>query len=210
MACVLFGSFVVKKISDNIAFDIYYNKVQNFEYEKAGPIPYYEIEESPYIVIEREDKWISFWCPEKYIHSSTVKIINECVKDASQMCYHYADLAVGMHKPYIELFRWLEGDQKADVALYLDVMGRTEEQDRAKMLLDRQKVYEIYEKAFHYNMGFFTDSPTRAKWIETENVFSVIDGWHRIQYLYHKGYHEMPILVRPEEYALFLKLKEDE
>lgn len=189
-----------------------YRYVQAFEYEKVGQVPYYSIEENPVMVIERDDKWISFWCPDKYLHSSTKEIINEGVPDrlkaAKQKLMVYADVAIEEIIPYVELFKWLRGE-KADVNLYLDAMGYTVEQERKKLLLDRKELYKIYEQALCYNIGFFLDAPAQAVWNTEGGYFNVVDGMHRIQYLYSKGYREMPIAVSLEDYRQFLKCMED-
>lgn len=90
-----------------------YQSIQAFEYEKVGWVPYFSVEEGSTIIIERQDKRISFWCPEEYIHSATVEMINEYVteelKEAKSKLVVYADVAIKYHTPYIELFRFLGG-----------------------------------------------------------------------------------------------------
>lgn len=191
---------------------IAYRHVQAFEYEKVGRVPYYNIEENPVMVIEKEDKWISFWCPEKYLHSSTIELINELVserlKAAKPKLMVYADVAIEELMPYVELFKWLRGE-KADVNIYLDAMGYTVKQEREKLLLDRKELYKIYEQALRYNIDFFLDAPAQVMWNTERGYFNVIDGMHRIQYLYSKGYQEMPVVVSLEDYRQFLKSMED-
>lgn len=181
--------------------------IWSFEYEKVGPVPYYSMEVSPVMVIESGKRWISFWCPSQYLRSATIGMIQkdvpESLKEAKAELKAYADVTIEEHKPYIELFEWL-GGKKADINLYLKAMGRTTEQEREKLLLDRKELYIIYEQALHYDMAFFSDAPAQVSW-NAGGYFNVIDGMHRIQYLYKKGYREMPVIACREEYELFLK-----
>lgn len=143
-----------------------YRLIRNFQYDKVGEVPCYRTEKNPVIVIEKEEEWVSFWCPVKYLRSATVELINagvpERLQTAKPKLAEYANVTIEKHKPYIELFKWLSG-KKADIDFYLEAMGRITEPEKKKLLLDRKKLYKVYEQAARYNMGFFLDAPAQAE-----------------------------------------------
>lgn len=172
--------------------------IQEFRYEEIKKLPLYNgNNDTPFIIIYQNKHEVSFWCPVKYLHSSTSQMIKHNVpdylKNAIPKLLEYADVAVSDYKPYIELFKYLRGDA-ADIDSYLTTTGRISETEKEIFLTDRKHLYKVYEEAFCYNMLFFMDSPARAVW-NTNGYFNISDGMHRIQYLFSKGFTSMPIVV---------------
>lgn len=188
-----------------------YQLVQRFEFEKIDKIPVYRIgSKTPFVIIDNREDEISFWCPIQFLHSATEEMIMNNVpghlSSAKPILLEYADVEIGEHKPYIELFHYLQG-KDADIDHYLAAMGRVTSTSQEALLVDRKKLYLVYEQSLRYNMQFFLDSPARCNW-NVKGYFNVQDGMHRIQYLYSKGYQEAPIVTSIVEWERFLKKTE--
>lgn len=183
-----------------------YQSIQEFHYGEIEEVPVYKkIETELFVLIDR-GKWeLSFWCPMEYLHASTAEMIlnnvPEDLKKTKAELLEYSDVPIEMDKPYIELFKWLRGEP-ADVDCYLTAMGRIAEAEKETLMADRKCLYEVYEQSFAYNMPFFLDSPSRGVW-NHKGYFNILDGMHRIQYLYSKGYKRMPIITGIDEYEQF-------
>lgn len=186
-----------------------YRSIQEFHYEEIEEVPVYSKMENELLLIIDKGKWgISFWCPMEYLHSSTAAmILNNAPEGSKKMkakFLEYADVPIEEDRPYIELFKWLRGET-ADVDFYLTAMERLTEAEKRTLLADRKNLYDVYEQSFSYNMPFFMDSPARGVW-NSEGYFNILDGMHRVQYLYSKGYQKMPIITTAEEYQQFHEL----
>lgn len=188
-----------------------YQLVQRNEFEKIDKVPVYEIgSKTSLIIIDDREKEISFWCPIRFLRSATEAMIMNNVpghlSSAKPILLEYADVEIGEHRPYIELFQYLQG-KDVDADHYLAAMGRVTLASQEALLTDRRQLYVVYEQSLRYNMQFFLDSPARCSW-NVKGYFNVRDGMHRIQYLYSKGYREVPIVVSIEEWEQFLKQTE--
>lgn len=185
-----------------------YRHMLEFRYEKIKEIPVYEADgKSLFIIIAHEEDEVSFWCPVRYLRSADVSMVEKSVPEnlmtAKTKLIEYADVGIGEHRPYMELFKYLQG-KDSDIDIYLTAMGRIMPDKKEELLADRKCLYKVYEQAFHYNMQFFADSPAKCIW-NKKGWFNVKDGMHRIQYLYSKGYREAPITVSTAEYEHFLR-----
>lgn len=183
-----------------------YQLVKAFQYESIDRIPLYRVKRnSPFIMIDEWGDKISFWCSVRYLCSADYSMIMRDMPKRSDTAksklLEYADVSVQMNRPYIELFKWLNG-KDADIDLYLTFMGRISDKEKELLLEDRKKLYKIYEEAFRYNMSFFTTSPSCGIW-NSRGYFNIEDGKHRIHYLYSKGYRRMPVVVSIGDFEKF-------
>ncbi len=183
-----------------------YQLVKAFQYESIDRIPFYRVKKnSPFIIIDEWGDKISFWCPVHYLYSANDSMIMQNMPKhldtAKSKLLEYADVSIQMNRPYMELFKWLNG-QNADIDLYLTFMGCITDKEKELLLEDRKKLYHIYEEAFHYNMSFFTTSPSCGIW-NSCGYFNMEDGKHRIHYLYSKGYRKMPVVVSIDDFEKF-------
>lgn len=183
-----------------------YRLLTQFRYERIGKIPVYDAEQQmPFLLIDRGESDMTFWCPMEYIHTSDAQMILKFMHGKPdttiQKLLAYADVSIEQSEPYRQLFAWLMG-KRQDADLYLDAMGRISKEERDRLLKDRKYLYEVYETAFKYNMEFFMDSPSCGIW-NLQGYFNISDGMHRIWYLYSKGYRKMPVIVSMTDYQLF-------
>lgn len=158
------------------------------------------------IIINEYFDSIVFYCPNEYLHVATTDIMEEQTSNrkVAKLLYKYADTKLEKFTPYLELFDYLSGKSLQKPYMYLQARRETiEEQD--KLLSDRKKLYDIYEKSFVYEQQFFNDSPVNCRW-NRNGYFNVVDGLHRAHYLISKGCRSIPIIVSKEDYENYCDL----
>lgn len=105
----------------------------------------------------------------------------------------YAGDSIVNLTPYYQLYRCLDkGEGECTDYLYTQIGNDSE---KGKILKDRYKLFEIYEKAFETNRDFFIDSAPRARW-NKGGYFNIEDGHHRATYLFYKGIWDIPIRIQ--------------
>lgn len=185
-----------------------YKAVLNGDYSCVTKVPVYnkETQQGEGRIIDVSKTTISFWCQTEYLRTSTKAMCERTVPQnlaaGKDLLYRFSDKRIEDMLPFVELYKWLSG-QESDIALYTVAMGRTTEDAQRQLLEDRKQLYQIYETAFQYEMQFFTDSPSLCVWNE-EGYFNVSDGMHRIFYLVNKGYKEVPVLVSVDDYESWI------
>lgn len=183
-----------------------YKQIMCGRYQEAGPVPVYRTDfYEDYVVIEQDMEQVCFWCPIEFLHTcdkeSLLKNLPEKLKEKEDKLISYADKRIEDYVPYVNFFQYLNGGQ-TDIHEYLDLF-RSVESEQKLFLEDRKKLFCVYEHAYKYNMEFFTESPALVKWNQ-HGYFNVIDGMHRIQYLFLKGRGEFPVRTGREEYQKFV------
>lgn len=156
------------------------------------------------VIRETKDK-IAFWCKNDdlysaaFIEEETQKMwqVNQCTMEK------YVDRKINELTPYVELFQYLRGEQ-ADIGSYMEMQGRVTQEQRALFLEDRRILYQVYERAYKFEMNFFTDLPSVCIWNE-KGYFNMQDGMHRAQYLISKGYTEVPIIVAKGDFEKYIQ-----
>lgn len=180
-----------------------YREFCDSRFERIKDVPVY-CENDRRDIIASADKWpvvaatsadkVTFWCPVSALRSSSVDEMCKVSGRDLKLMYQYSEFELKYMTPYMNLFRWLEGDKSADVTLYCKYSER-ENQDESNVLLeDRKALYQTFEWAYRYEMSFFVDSASTCKW-NAKGYFNVLDGLHRIFYLMFKGRKEVPVEV---------------
>ncbi len=183
-----------------------YTHLMEYDFAQIKQVPVYEFgkEAFQYVLIEQNAEKVSFWCPVRDLHSgiSVADEIKQRWDIDDTLVNQYVDIKIGELRPYVELFQYFR-DDKTDVTFYLELQGRKTPEQKKSLLEDRKKLYEVFEQAYKYDMSFFTDSPSLCAWNE-KGYFNMYDGLHRAHYLISKGYEEVPISVKREDYEKYI------
>lgn len=181
----------------------------DFEHIRQKPMFGYGADHSGYVIIEQGSEDIVFWCDISDLY--TLFPIDEDLLKRWQINLNvmkqYVDRKIEEFYPYVELFRYLKGEE-ACIDSYMEFHGRTTKEQREQLLVDRRMLYQVYEQAYKYELSFFTDSPLICMWSEN-GYFHVQDGLHRAHYLISKGYTEVPVSVTKSDFEKYIFFKED-
>lgn len=150
--------------------------------------------------IEKDNKGITFYCSvDKLYTIKEVDIQSGNIKNEHQIQLFrpYADKKICYCEPYFQLFKYLEsGVGYPDRYL---MMQREREDDQKNLLINRMKLYQVYELNFKYNFDFFFDSPIEVKW-NKKGYFNILDGAHRVVYLMTKHLDYVPVRASASDY----------
>lgn len=193
------------KVEASIIRQAYFH-LFNGEWDSLDVVPCYR--ETDANIIDEGQRFISFWCPIDYVFTfdnSALEDITEAhLIDRKKELLCYSNIKISEYKPYLDLFGFLSGNVDVNVDDYLRLQ-RGSDDSRKALLEDRKKLYIIFENHLKYDIDFFTDSPTKARYNKKFKVFNVEDGLHRAIYLIFKGYKKIPLVVRKDDYIVFLK-----
>lgn len=137
-----------------------------------------------------KSKCVTVKVPVEYVFSSDINNKNE-------QCAKYHNKNIMAFKPWFELFEFINGNGKYPKN-YLKCQRDTITAQR-ELLIDRFKLWNVYEKIFYSDVKVFDYMPAYAEW-NNLGYFNVIDGHHRLIYLLRKGYRELPLRVSVEDY----------
>ena len=184
----------------------------DFSHIKQIPVFYNKSKALGCIVIAHNFGKVAFWCEINMLNSGkTVEVKNEVIKRweiNEEVINQYIDRKIEEMYPYINLFRYLKGEE-VDISSYMEMQGRKTPEQIQELLEDRKMLYQVFEQAYKYEMNFFTDSPSVCVWNE-RGYFNVQDGIHRAQYLISKGYKEVPIVVTRADFEKYISYGENQ
>ena len=201
---------------------LYYPSSNSYEYMKIMREIYINIQCKDFSRIIRVPKYlarndniilensmhVALWVNVEIVRFKTKEMLSRPLavanrlKAAQKKWNKYAGKPLIEIKPYIELFRYLEGSGNYPEE-YLDLMrpGATEEEKEA-LLNDREKMYLIYERSRKYDPDMLIFAPIQVEY--SENCLYVIDGMHRAIYLYLQGYEMIPVIMYKNDYDHYL------
>lgn len=147
-------------------------------------------------IIKEEEKKVTCWVSMEYIFS---------LCDKRNILYEkYFEKHISCLKPYIELFEYIQGKDTYPID-YLE-MNRGSDIDKQKKLLeDRVKLFNTYEEKINKDATYFCSAAPIAVWDTEQEVFKILDGYHRAMYLFLKGWYEVPIRVSKDDYYRYEK-----
>lgn len=164
-----------------------------------------KIQDTSFIVINRTEKDVSFWCPKSVLRTGTKQQYQAAAKirklNSEREMLYYVDRNIQEFTPYVNLFYSLGEHKEAYASEYL-FLQRNTEAERQTLYEDRKKLFRIFEERFQYDMTFFMESPAKVKW-DKRGWFTIIDGLHRIYYLNYKGYAFYPVEATEEDFEKF-------
>lgn len=152
-------------------------------FHEMEPIPIFEFsDQDNTIVIEKDEKGISFFCNIRNLYVATEEIFREHsifsgfeeYQKSFQLMQPYLDQPVKNLTPYIELFNYLSGSCTSVPAAYLKA-SRQMEDERKELLENRGQLFRLYEAQYKYNFNFFLQSPISVQWNRGGITISLMD-----------------------------------
>ena len=164
-------------------------------------IPTYDemcVDESTKEIIRDDGKMLTAWICNEFVFSSTPQD------------YDNQNIYFGSHisclKPYLDLYKYIKGDGDYPDE-YLAISHGGKKDVHANVLKDRAQLYSNYEKRLNKDADYFSSSPANVIWDYEKNRFVVIDGHHRVTYLYSKCWRWLPLRMTIEDYNSYVKYK---
>lgn len=160
------------------------------ENEQIPEYPEMELGRDKNIIID-DGEMITCWVNMEYIFSYDAQEKN----DETWFNRHISFLS-----PYITLFDYIRG-QAEYPREYLESFRGSNLEEQNKLLLDRVKLWNMYEEKINTDSSYFTSAYIFAKW--EDNHFSIMDGHHRAVYLFMKDWYEIPIRMSKKDYIAY-------
>lgn len=150
-----------------------------------------------YSIIKRSDNWIKAWIPIELIYTNPHSAV-----EGRKKLEKYADVPISAYYPYIEMFKYLEGESAS--LQYLEEYGvnschYSNGYVNLDIILQRRRLYDIYLKEINRGMDFFISSAPTVKWND-RGFFNLLEGQHRIAFLWSKEYTYIPASLSCEDF----------
>ena len=115
----------------------------------------------------------------------------------------YADIPLIEYTPYIELMKWLFGEE-ADLTEYLNDYGvnsckYNNEYTDNTILNRRKQLFELWEKHYAANDKLFEDSAPLVEY-NLKGYFNLLEGQHRSLFLIKKGCTMIPVRMKKSDF----------
>ncbi|MGH1448996.1 MAG: hypothetical protein ACRBBM_06150 [Pseudomonadaceae bacterium] len=115
--------------------------------------------------------------------------------------------------PYLELFRWFDGELDATPDYYIDLYCRSAAEQFGiaqtpawveNVLKSRRQVYERMRQTESIDPLFFVRQAVRADWNADESHFNMDSGKHRAAFLIHRKRPLVPLKLSSADYENYL------
>lgn len=196
-----------------------YQCILTGELAKMGQIPFYTASTKS----RREDIKIihsigvdvcSFWCPISLLHVSekfdydplSRNVHNR--KNWEDAWSFYCGKTFAELSPYLKLYQEISENAVTIESLrdYLELVGRTGEDEAREWLDGRMRMFRVYEDAIRYDLTFFTNAPSPCV-LSERGILYAKEGFHRITYFYFKGYEMAPVSLPKEDFENWMNQK---
>lgn len=183
-----------------------YNEFLSERYEKLKGIPCYYIEDTFEMafnrcVIDDSNSRIRLMVPAELLFSS--------LKSSDEKFAKYNNLPLPMVQPYNELFDFLSG-AKFDCNEYMEKVGLCAQIYDKTVNIDnvishRISLYVKFTNEINRGMQFFYDSSAKVSW-NSRGYFNIIDGHHRVFFLFHRKIYLIPISVTRNDFDKIMNI----
>lgn len=192
---------------------ITYNRILQGDFNKLK-IPYYKMLVQDLNLKLRETFYTE---TENYI---TITVSADIIYTMIGEIEPYSDVPLIAFKPYNQMFRYFFVEEVGDIIEYLGKFGinrcnYTNSLTDNDIVLQREKLYEIYNEHFQEGMDFFISSAPLANW-NNKGYFNLMEGQHRTLFLLKKGIYYLPVQISREDYekwkniSIVDEIKDDE
>ncbi len=115
--------------------------------------------------------------------------------------------------PYLELFKWFDGEVDATSDHYMNLYCRNAAEQFGiaqtaawvdNVLKSRRQVYERMRQTESIDPLFFVSHAVRADWNEDESHFNMDSGKHRAAFLIHRKRSLVPLRLSVADYEAYL------
>ncbi|MNG68193.1 hypothetical protein D3C79_265210 [compost metagenome] len=115
--------------------------------------------------------------------------------------------------PYLELFKWFDGEAEATADHYMDLYCRNAANQFGiaqtaawvdNVLRSRRQVYERMRQTESIDPLFFVNHAVKADWNSDESHFNMDSGKHRAAFLIHRKRSLVPLKLAAADYEAYL------
>lgn len=181
-----------------------YIKFLDGEYENINIPLYRKFKKKLFEVVAENKKSVIFLCPFDYIRVDKrvfTRKQNDLSFELKEEIKKYINCYIGEFDLYLNLWRYISGENVNCDKYFL--FHRKNENERKKLLENRRELYTLFDNNFKKNFQFFYDSPASVLWND-EGFCTVIDGLHRICFLYLKGINYFPVKIIKDDFYKML------
>lgn len=175
-----------------------YGKFLDEEYDGVKIPKYKFYKKQQFEIIAENKNSVVFLCPYEYLRVDEAverrNVLNERIKNKSK---RYVNCYIGEFDLYLDMFKFFAGENTNcdDYFMY----QRNSEKERKELMANKKELYILFENKLKKNIQFFYDSPAMVRW--NKNGFcNVIDGLHRICFLYLKGINQFPVKIKKDDF----------
>lgn len=178
-----------------------YQKLLEKNLNYGDVIPDYEemvMDNRQSALIKNDGEMVTCWVTMEYVFTSCNKKNNNDL---------FIKNNVTCWEPYIELFNYIGGSKKFPHK-YLDFFRAGNDIGKQNLLKDRNELYKAYEEKLNTDSTYFTYAAPTAVWDFECGCFRIIDGHHRVVYLFLKGWYELPIRILKTDYDKYIEYRQ--
>lgn len=149
-------------------------------------------------IIKIIGKNVVLYAPIELVHVGKSEFVDLDVQVGHGL-KRFFDKKIADFKLYNDLYNYIfeQGEFPQE---YLDNCARNKNKD--EYIKDRIALYRLMKYKVYNDPYFFIYSPALAKWNEN-GYFNLIDGHHRVNFLYNIGYVRIPIIITQMDYGLY-------
>lgn len=154
------------------------------------------------------------WIPIELLFSERTEenILDVYTEEWIRQNKRWENIPIISFAPYKSLFLFfLQGNDYPDLYckwyqnLFTSRGSRSGYTDE-ELIEKRFREFKIMQQELNKGMDFFIENPAAAKW-NRKGYFNLIDGHHRVSFLYYSGLTRMPVQITKEAYETWCNKK---
>lgn len=152
-------------------------------------------------VISKDKTCVTVWMDITSIYTN--KALKQRGNDITKK---YGCVSVCALKPYNEMFHYCKyGD--GDIELYCKAFKKVQNADdiysEFEFIYDRIQLYKMLKKELNLGMQYFINAAPQLKWDDGYKRFYVLEGHHRIAFLYMEGFRRIPVKISKDDFEIW-------
>ena len=163
-----------------------------FDYEETS-VPDYNKEDS---IFDEEDDRVSV-----YMNSEILYVERFCEENKEN--FHgnmdLYDTPILSYRGYLQSFDFFATDTDELDHFWETFESEYNDEDSQKEIVNRNKLYSVYESEIDKGLGFFEDAAPAAE-RNDYGYYNLVGGHHRTMYLLSKGYRCIPVILSRNDY----------
>lgn len=154
-------------------------------------------------IIEKYDEYFKVWVDFQSIYSLDIKKWEDD-KDKVFLEELYQNKNIGLLHNIISMMEVFEGKKTKNRGTYLKSISKNINiESLDQWMNEREKLYQTYNRELNFGMEFFENSAPLSKW-NKKGYFNLLDGHHRVSFLYLKGFRFIPLKISKKDFNIWL------